>query len=180
MIQILSFLSLLSAATAMENRALFSLSRRNSEMTQETLLQRAEDIQNGKRTLSYDGDLDNIFAMAEALARQGDAISVTSQPPTTGSTTDVTLSSCTPDVKFTSLEEISYRYEMETASEVSAVDVQGDLEYAMNGHLANLFLNCGARLRRSLQGDVIGMSAISSLPKDEPSGESESDSFWTP
>jgi hypothetical protein len=181
MIQILSFLSLFSVAVAVENRALFSLSRRNSEAAQETMLQRAEDIQNGKTTLSYDGDLDYIFALAEALARQEDSISITSKPPTTapvtGSTADVTLKSCTPDVKYASVEEISYLYEMETASEVLAADVQGDLEYAMNGQLANLFLNCDARLRRSLQEDVIGMAAISSLPKDEPSDESEFYSF---
>jgi hypothetical protein len=169
----ISFFSLLSVvAAAKESRAFYSLSRTATSVVTESIQQRADDIQSGKTTLSYSGDLDEIFALAEALAREEDTgISTKTVPPTLApSDASGTLKSCRANLKDTNVEEISFMYSMETLSAFPLSQVQSALEHDLNDEVARRYLNCDARVRRrSLQGNYIGVIAVDSMPVDEPS-----------
>lgn len=154
-----------------ESRAYYSLSRITTAVVTESIQQRADDIQSGKTTLSYSGDLDEIFALAEAVAKEEDAgIIFETVPPTLApSGTLGTLKSCRANLENTNVEEISFMYSMETLSVFPLFQVQSALEDDMNDEMAKRFLNCDARVRRrSLQENYIAVIAIDSMPVDEP------------
>jgi len=167
----ISFLLVLPlVVTGTQDRALYSLSRKTSAAAIETVKERADAIARGDEKLSYDGNLQDIFALAQALADEdGLTMPITSPSMAPANDSDATLKSCTKNFNYEQVEEVSFTYSIENSPSYSSSAVQSSLEYAINDALAAKFLNCGARLRRLiLATDAIVITAVDSLPVDTP------------
>ena len=174
----ISFLLVLPlVVTGTQDRALYSLSRKTSAAAIETVKERADAIVRGDEKLSYDGNLQDIFALAQALADEdGLTMPITSPSMAPANDSHATFKSCTKNFNFEQVEEVSFTYSIENSPSYSSSAVQSSLEYAINDALAAKFLNCGARLRRLiLATDAIVVTAVDSLPVDTPIKDSKFD-----